>query len=214
MEKIGKRFCYLFAIFSRPHYGLMGIGGGDLKIIMLILSVFFMTSCATVPSDVPMESNQRGTIMIEEGNIQSAMESYGIKVNRVMNFRTSDGLELVNENRILRNYEEFEQYNLDYQITENPFFIDEQSLSDLEKVDRTFFEKKGFIAVVLVESSGSNSVTGEGIVMKDKVAEALVNRSEAGMGTADMATRHVLYELSQEDLQMIQEVRVIFNIAP
>ncbi len=185
-----------------------------MKIIVLILSMFFMTSCAGAPSDVPMETKERGSIMIEEKDVQSTMESYGIKVNRVMNFRTSDGLDLINENRIIRTYEDFEQYNLDYQITENPFFIDEQSLSELEKVDKTFFEKKGFIAVVLVENSGSNSVTGEGLVMKENVAEALVNRSEAGMGTSDMATRHVLYELSQEDLQLIQDVRVIFNIAP
>lgn len=185
-----------------------------MKIIVLILSLFFMTSCAGAPVDMVMESDESGAIIIEKETLQRTMESYGIKVDRVMNFRTSDALDLISENRILRTFEDFEQYNLDYQVTENPFFIDEQSLLELEKVDETFFEKKGFIAVVLVESSGSNSVTGEGLVMKDQVAEALVNRSEASIGTADMATRHVLYEISQEDLDKIQEVRVTFNIEP
>lgn len=183
-----------------------------MKIVVLILSLIFITSCAGAPLDIEMDSQENRTIVIEEENLQETMESYGINVNRVMNFRTSDALDLVNENRILRNFEDFEQYNLDYQITENPFFIDEQSLLELEKVDKAFFENKGFIAVVLIESSGSNSVTGEGLVVKDRVAEALVNRSEAGIGTADMATRHVLYELSQEDLRRIQDVKVIFNI--
>ncbi len=183
-----------------------------MKIMALILSLFFLTSCGAAPMN--MKEDKSRTMTIDEGQVARVMESYGITVDRVMNFRTSDGLELISENRILRTYEDFKQYNLDYQITENPFFIDEQSLSELQKVDETFFEKKGFIAVVLVESSGSNSVTGEGLVMKDQVAEALVNRSEAGIGTADMATRHVLYEISQEDLELIEEVRVTFNINP
>lgn len=183
-----------------------------MKIVSLILSLFLLTSCAAAPMEISMDNSE--PITIEEGNVARSMESNGIKVNRVMNFRTSDTLDLMSENRILRSFEEFEQYNLDYQITENPFFIDEQSLSELVKVDKTFFEKKGFIAVILVESSGSNSVTGESLVLKDQVAEALVNRREASIGTMDMATRHVLYEISQEDLNRIEEVRVTFNINP
>ncbi len=184
-----------------------------MKIIALILSLFFLTSCGAAPMEMEQDNNRRAMI-INDTQVAGAMESNGITVERVMNYRTSDGLDLINENRILRTYEDFKQYNLDYQITENPFFIDEQSLIELKKVDRVFFEKKGFIAVVLVESSGSNSVTGEGLIMKDQVAEALVNRTEEGMGTADMATRHVLYEISQEDLERIEEVRVTFNINP
>ncbi len=181
-----------------------------MKIMILVLSLFFLTSCATAPMERVSEKSDRA--MINEPSIARTMDSYGIEVDKVMNFRTSDALEMVNENRILRNFEEFEAYNLDYQITENPFFIDEQSLSELEKVNPSFFDKRGFIAVVLVESSGSNSVTGEGLIMKNGVAEALINRSVAGIGTADMATRHVLYEISQEDMKLIEEVRVIFNI--
>jgi len=130
----------------------------------------------------------------------------------IMNFRTSDALDMVSENRIIRTFEEFKEYNQDYAILENPFFIDDLSLNKLQKVDESYFDRLGVVAVILVESSGSNSVVGENLVINDNIAEAFINRTEAEIGTMDIATRHVLFAVSQEELENVDEVKVTISL--
>lgn len=179
-----------------------------MKIIILILSMFFLTSCSAA------ELVKDSEVMIERGAVpaETALD-YENTLMEIMNFRTSDSLEMVSENRIIRTYDEFSDYNNDYTILENPFFIDDMSLNKLEKVNEDFFVKQGFVAVVLVEGSGSNSVVGENLVIKDNIAEAFINRTEAGIGTMDIATRHVLYIVNQEELQNIDEVKVTVSLS-
>jgi len=179
-----------------------------MKIIILILSMFFLTSCSA--AELVSDSDT----MIERGTpAETALTYENNMMIEIMNFRTSDSLDMVSENRIIRTYEEFSDYNNDYTILENPFFIDDMSLNKLEKVNEDFFVKQGFVAVVLVESSGSNSVQGENLVIKDNIAEAFINRTEAGIGTMDIATRHVLYTVNQEELQNIDKIKVTVSLS-
>lgn len=174
------------------------------KIAMLLLSLFLLTACAAEESAGDSVAMERGTPETTVNQEAPAME--------IMNFRTSDALDLVSENRIIRTFEEFQQYNQDYAILENPFFIDDLSLNKLQKVDESYFERLGVVAVILVESSGSNSVVGENLVINDKTAEAFINRTEAEIGTMDIATRHVLFAVSQEKLKNIEEVKVTISL--
>lgn len=178
-----------------------------MKIIILILSIFFLTSCSAA------ELISDSEITLERGAPTETAMSYENTLIDIMNFRTSDSLDMVSENRIIRTYDEFKDYNNDYTILENPFFIDDMSLNKLEKVNEDFFAKQGFVAVVLVESSGSNSVQGENLVIKDNIAEAFINRTEAGIGTMDIATRHVLYAVNQEELKNIDEVKLTVSLS-
>src|SRR5690554_6609646 len=171
-------------------------------LLLLLFSLFLFTACAA-------DESASDSVMREIA--ESPMEApvtMEAPMTGIMNFRTSDGLEMISENRIIRTYEEFSAYDSDYAILENPFFIDELSLTKLQKVDEAYFERQGFVAVILVESSGSNAVVGENMVIKDNIAEAFINRTEAEIGTMDIATRHVLYEVSQEELKNVQEVKV------
>lgn len=174
------------------------------KIAMLLLSLFLLTACAAeelAGDSVAMERGVPETTM----NLEEPMME-------IMNFRTSDALDMVSENRIIRTFEEFKEYNEDYAILENPFFIDDLSLNKLEKVDESYFDRLGVVAVILVESSGSNSVVGENLVINDNIAEAFINRTEAEIGTMDIATRHVLFVVSQEELENVDEVKVTISL--
>ncbi|WP_312650591.1 hypothetical protein [Proteiniclasticum sp.] len=179
-----------------------------MKIIILMLSMLFLTSCSAAEL-----VNDNDTMMEKSAPAETALTFENSMMIDIMNFRTSDSLDMVSENRIIRTFEEFNEYNNDYAILENPFFIDDMSLNKLKKVNEDFFVKQGFVAVVLVESSGSNSVLGENLIIKDNIAEAFINRTEAGIGTSDIATRHVLYEISQEELQNIDEVKVTVSLS-
>ncbi len=174
------------------------------KIAMLLLSLFLLTACAAeelAGDSVAMERGVPETTM----NLEEPMME-------IMNFRTSDALDMVSENRIIRTFEEFKEYNEDYAILENPFFIDDLSLNKLEKVDESYFDRLGVVAVILVESSGSNSVVGENLVINDNIAEAFINRTETEIGTMDIATRHVLFVVSQEELENVDEVKVTISL--
>ena len=174
------------------------------KIALLLLSLFLLTACAAEESAGDSVTQERGipeTTMNEEAPVME-----------IMNFRTSDALDMVSENRIIRTYEEFKEYNQDYAILENPFFIDDLSLNKLQKVDESYFDRVGVVAVILVESSGSNSVVGENLVINDNVAEAFINRTVAEIGTMDIATRHVLFAVSQEELENVEEVKVTISL--
>lgn len=177
-----------------------------MKKILLVLSMLLLTACSAAPV-------AKDTAIVAERSAPEVDVNYNNgSVMDIMNFRTSDSINLISENRIIRTYEEFEVYNSDYTILENPFFIDDQSLNKLQKVNEEYFEKHGFVAVILVESSGSNSVVGENLVLKESVAEAFINRTEAGIGTSDIATRHILYVVNQEDLKNIKEVKVAVSL--
>ena len=56
-----------------------------MKIMALILSLFFLTSCGAAPMN--MKEDKSRTMTIDEGQVARVMESYGITVDRVMNFR-------------------------------------------------------------------------------------------------------------------------------
>jgi len=174
------------------------------KIVMLILSLFLLTACAAEESVGDSATMERG--------IPETTMSLEAPMMEIMNFRTSDALDMVSENRIIRTYEEFEKYNQDYAILENPFFIDDLSLNKLQKVDESYFDRVGVVAVILVESSGSNSVVGENLVINDNIAEAFINRTVAEIGTMDIATRHVLFAVSQEELKNVEEVKVTISL--
>lgn len=177
-----------------------------MKKILLVLSLLLLTACSAAPV-------AKDTAIVAERSAPEVAVNYNNgSVMDIMNFRTSDSMDLISENRIIRTFEEFEAYNSDYTILENPFFIDDQCLNKLQKVNEEYFEKHGFVAVILVESSGSNSVVGENLVLKESTAEAFINRTEAGIGTSDIATRHILYVLNQEDLKNIKEVKVAVSL--
>lgn len=176
------------------------------KIALILLSLFLLTACAK-------EESAGDAVMLERSRTPVTAETpMEAPMTEIMNFRTSDGLDMISENRIIRTYEEFRKYDADYTILENPFFIDELSLTKLQKVDEAYFERQGFVAVILVESSGSNSVVGENLVIKDNMAEAFINRTEAEIGTMDIATRHVLFTVSQEELKNVDEVKVTSSL--
>ena len=174
------------------------------KIAMLLLSLFLLTACAA-------EELAGDSVAMERGVPETTM-NLEAPMMEIMNFRTSDALDMVSENRIIRTFEEFKEYNEDYAILENPFFIDDLSLNKLEKVDESYFDRLGVVAVILVESSGSNSVVGENLVINDNIAEAFINRTEAEIGTMDIATRHVLFVVSQEELENVDEVKVTISL--
>jgi len=174
------------------------------KIAMLLLSLFLLSACAADESAGDSATMERG--------IPETTMSLEAPMMEIMNFRTSDALDMVSENRIIRTYEEFKEYNQDYAILENPFFIDDLSLNKLQKVDESYFDRVGVVAVILVESSGSNSVVGENLVINDNIAEAFINRTVAEIGTMDIATRHVLFAVSKEELKNVEEVKVTISL--
>ena len=174
------------------------------KIALLLLSLFLLTACAAEES--------AGDSVAQERGIPETTMNLEAPMMEIMNFRTSDALDMVSENRIIRTYEEFKKYNQDYAILENPFFIDDLSLNKLQKVDESYFDRVGVVAVILVESSGSNSVVGENLVINDNIAEAFINRTVAEIGTMDIATRHVLFAVSQEELENVEEVKVTISL--
>ena len=174
------------------------------KIAIVLLSLFLLTACAAEELAGDSAAMERG-IPETTVNLEAPMME-------IMNFRTSDALDMVSENRIIRTFEEFNQYNEDYAILENPFFIDDLSLNKLQKIDESYFDRLGVVAVILVESSGSNSVVGENLVINDNIAEAFINRTEAEIGTMDIATRHVLFAVSQEELENVEEIKVTISL--
>ena len=174
------------------------------KIAIVLLSLFLLTACAAEELAGDSAAMERG-VPETTVNLEAPMME-------IMNFRTSDALDMVSENRIIRTFEEFNQYNEDYAILENPFFIDDLSLNKLQKIDESYFDRLGVVAVILVESSGSNSVVGENLVINDNIAEAFINRTEAEIGTMDIATRHVLFAVSQEELENVEEIKVTISL--
>lgn len=176
-----------------------------MKKLLIILSMLLLTACARFPetaSAPEMKGNTPPEVSLDKS----------LALDAVLNFRTSDSMEMKSENLIIKTYAEFEAYLAEYAVLDNPFFIDEKSLSALKKIDEATFEKDGLIVVILVESSGSNSVLGENLVIKGNVAEAFINRREAQIGTADIATRHVVYVVSQEELKEVTEVKVTLSL--
>lgn len=183
-----------------------------MKKIALILSILLLTACSSAPKYEEISKPKNEDISVS-GKVADAVEPVdnNLALN-IMNFRTSDSVEMKSENRIIKTYEEFEKYNQDYAILDNPFFIDDESLNTLLKVDKKFFEKKGFVAVILVESSGSTQVEGENYIVKDSLVETFINKKVAEMGTSDIATRHVLFEVNIEELEKVFEVKVTFSL--
>lgn len=204
-----------------------------MKGILIILSLLFLTACGAqqslaetpaeendpvvvtenAPEDVVVEAPAETPSEEEPETPNEAYANYNGQVLEVMNFRTSDALDMKSEHRIIRTYEEFMEYNEKYTILENPFFIDDASLHALQKVDKEYFRTQGFIAVVFVESSGSNEVSGEKLLVKGNVAEAFIRRKQAEIGTMDIATRHVLFSVSQEELKEVTDVKVTISLS-
>ena len=183
-----------------------------MKKLALILSILLLTACSSVPKyeEISKSKNDETSASVK---MSDAPESVDNKLAlNIMNFRTSDSVEMKNENRIIKTYEEFEKYIQAYAILDNPFFIDDESLNKLLKVDQEFFEKKGFVAVILVESSGSTQVEGENYIVKDSLIETFISKKVAEMGTSDIATRHVLFEVNKEELEKVFEVKVTFSL--
>jgi len=180
--------------------------------LALILSILLLTGCSSAPKYEEIAKTKNDDVSVS-GKMADAPESVDNKLAlNIMNFRTSDSVEMKSENRIIKTYEEFEKYNQEYAILDNPFFIDDESLNKLLKVDQEFFEKKGFVAVILVESSGSTQVEGENFIVKDSLIETFINKKVAQMGTSDIATRHVLFEVNIEELEKVFEVKVTFSL--
>lgn len=130
----------------------------------------------------------------------------------VLNFRTSDSKEMVSETYIIRNLEEYQRYVSKYMILENPFFIDDESLERLRGVDGAFFEGYALVVSVSVESSGSTRVQGEQLLVKGNVAELYIRRTEAAIGTADIATRHVVFLVPGDQLDLVDTVKVMTSL--
>ncbi len=185
---------------------VIDLGGEAMKkLVMLFLALFLMSGCAA-------EQSVSDSVYMDNAGSPEMALSLEAPMMEILNFRTSDSLDMVSENRIIKTYEEFKKYDRDYAVLENPFFIDDLSLNKLQKVDKSYFDRMAVVAVILVEGSGSNSVVGENLVIKDNVAEAFINRTVAEIGTMDIATRHVLYAVSQDELQNVKEVKVTVSL--
>jgi len=199
-----------------------------MKGILIILSMLFLTACGAQEMAAEETALERDMVGVTESAPEEAAEApaeevlemapkaavnYSGQILDVMNFRTSDSLDMKSEHRIIRTYEEFMDYNEAYTILENPFFIDDESLNALQKVNEEYFKTQGFIAVILVESSGSNEVTGESLLVKGNVAEVFVRRRAAEIGTMDIATRHVLFSVSKEELKEVTDVKVTISLS-
>lgn len=203
-----------------------------MKGILIILSMLFLTACGAQEMAAGETALERDTVGVTESAPEEAAEApaeapaeevletapksavnYSGQILDVMNFRTSDSLDMKSEHRIIRTYEEFMDYNEAYTILENPFFIDDESLNALQKVNEEYFKTQGFIAVILVESSGSNEVTGESLLVKGNVAEVFIRRRAAEIGTMDIATRHVLFPVSKEELKEVTDVKVTISLS-
>ena len=203
-----------------------------MKGILMILSLLFLTACGAQEMAAGEAALERDTVGVTESAPEEAAEApaeapaeevlemahkvavnYTGQILDVMNFRTSDSLDMKSEHRIIRTYEEFMDYNEAYTILENPFFIDDESLNALQKVNEEYFKTQGFIAVILVESSGSNEVTGESLLVKGNVAEVFIRRRAAEIGTMDIATRHVLFPVSKEELKEVTDVKVTISLS-
>ena len=203
-----------------------------MKGILMILSLLFLTACGAQEMAAGEAAVERDMVGVTESAPEEAAEApaeapaeevletapksavnYTGQILDVMNFRTSDSLDMKSEHRIIRTYEEFMDYNEAYTILENPFFIDDESLNALQKVNEEYFKTQGFIAVILVESSGSNEVTGESLLVKGNVAEVFIRRRAAEIGTMDIATRHVLFPVSKEELKEVTDVKVTISLS-
>ena len=203
-----------------------------MKGILMILSLLFLTACGAQEMAAREAAVERDMVGVTESAPEEAAEApaeapaeevletapksavnYSGQILDVMNFRTSDSLDMKSEHRIIRTYEEFTDYNEAYTILENPFFIDDESLNKLQKVNVEYFKTQGFIAVILVESSGSNEVTGESLLVKGNVAEVFIRRRAAEIGTMDIATRHVLFPVSKEELKEVTDVKVTISLS-
>ena len=203
-----------------------------MKGILMILSLLFLTACGAQEMAAGEAAVERDMVGVTESAPEEAAEApaeapaeevletapksavnYSGQILDVMNFRTSDSLDMKSEHRIIRTYEEFMDYNEAYTILENPFFIDDESLNELQKVNEEYFKTQGFIAVILVESSGSNEVTGESLLVKGNVAEVFIRRRAAEIGTMDIATRHVLFPVSKEELKEVTDVKVTISLS-
>ncbi|WP_313119941.1 hypothetical protein [Proteiniclasticum ruminis] len=203
-----------------------------MKGILMILSLLFLTACGAQEMAAGEAAVERDMVGVTESAPEEAAEApaeapaeevletapksavnYSGQILDVMNFRTSDSLDMKSEHRIIRTYEEFMDYNEAYTILENPFFIDDESLNALQKVNEEYFKTQGFIAVILVESSGSNEVTGESLLVKGNVAEVFIRRRAAEIGTMDIATRHVLFPVSKEELKEVTDVKVTISLS-
>jgi len=192
-----------------------------MKVVAVLVSLLFLSACGAQYENMSVDERAKGfAVTAEEDSAEAPMEGVPeVAMNRntsvmeIMNFRTSDSLTMESETRILRSYEEFTLYNETYTILENPFFIDDESLSKLSRIDEEYFRTKALVVVVMVESSGSNRVSGENLIMKGNVAEAFIQRQEAEIGTMDIATRHVLFSVSQEELQGVTEVKVTTGLS-
>ena len=203
-----------------------------MKGILMILSLLFLTACGAQEMAAGEAAVERDMVGVTESAPEEAAEApaeapaeevletapksavnYSGQILDVMNFRTSDSLDMKSEHRIIRTYEEFMDYNEAYTILENPFFIDDESLNKLQKVNVEYFKTQGFIAVILVESSGSNEVIGESLLVKGNVAEVFIRRRAAEIGTMDIATRHVLFPVSKEELKEVTDVKVTISLS-
>lgn len=203
-----------------------------MKGILIILSLLFLTACGAQEMAAEETALERDMVGVTESAPEDTAEApaeapaeempemapkaavnYSGQILDVMNFRTSDSLDMKSEHRIIRTYEEFMGYNEEYTILENPFFIDDESLNALQKVNEEYFKTQGFIAVILVESSGSNEVTGESLLVKGNVAEVFIRRRAAEIGTMDIATRHVLFPVSKEELKEVTDVKVTISLS-
>lgn len=195
-----------------------------MKVVAVLVSLLFLTACGAQDENMSVNGRAKDFAVTAEEDSAVAPEApmegvpevamnRNTSVMEIMNFRTSDSLTMESETRILRSYEEFTLYNETYTILENPFFIDDESLSKLSRIDEEYFRTKALVVVVMVESSGSNRVSGENLIMKGNVAEAFIQRQEAEIGTMDIATRHVLFSVSQEELQGVTEVKVTTGLS-
>ncbi|HBT19545.1 MAG TPA: hypothetical protein DEA52_05760 [Clostridiaceae bacterium] len=195
-----------------------------MKVVAVLVSLLFLSACGAQYENMSVNERAKDFAVTAEEDSAEAPEApmegvpevamnRNTSVMEIMNFRTSDSLTMESETRILRSYEEFTLYNETYTILENPFFIDDESLSKLSRIDEEYFRTKALVVVVMVESSGSNRVSGENLIMKGNVAEAFIQRQEAEIGTMDIATRHVLFSVSQEELQGVTEVKVTTGLS-
>lgn len=181
------------------------------KVLTLLLgSIILFASCGTdisgADSEIFEESLDENAEETRKDNIEMDLEN-NINFN-IINFRTSEGKSLTDSEYIIKNYDEYKAYIDEYDIIENPFFIKKSELDMIENIDKDFFVDNGLVVGVIVEPCPETIIKGENAIIKGNSVDLFIKREEGNTEIKELATRHVLFIFSHEDIVDIEEVKI------
>ncbi|NLC66154.1 MAG: hypothetical protein GX752_04345 [Clostridium sp.] len=187
------------------------------KVLTLLLgSIMLFASCSTGIKGIDSvseifeesfeESAEKNIEDIDKSDTEMDLENT-INFN-IINFRTSESKSLTDSKYIIKTYDEFKAYLAEYDIIENPFFIEKSNLELLEKIDESFFLDNGLVVGVIVEPCPETIIKGENAIIKGDSIDLFIKREEGKSEIKELATRHVLFVLNLEDIENIDEVKI------